>query len=240
MRRALAFPSCLLLTCEAAWITGQAGESCTAACNRTGDSCDAAPMQAVMAACTDSSTVWRLLNSVWSSTGDAKTCTANFMQLVEGSAPVFDSECIVSSNGQTSCDAEPNATFQRLCCCATGCTYDAGYCAEGYTPNSGNTGSSGSTVNEEEMQTWAMIAGFCIGLCCVLGLGGGLYLGRHMMYTRVRNKALNRLDRAAREHQKRSEGDAEASEGSEEMDIAASATVAAEIGPSASGPSTHV
>jgi len=23
-----------------------------------------------------------------------------------------------------------------------------------------------------------MIAGFCIGLCCVLGLGGGLYLGR--------------------------------------------------------------
>lgn len=35
-----------------------------------------------------------------------------------------------------------------------------------------------------------------------------------MMYTRVRNKALNRLDRAAREHQKRSEGDAEASEGS--------------------------
>ena len=34
------------------------------------------------------------------------------------------------------------------------------------------------------------------------------------MYTRVRNKALNRLQRASQEQQKRSEGDAEASDGS--------------------------
>lgn len=49
-----------------------------------------------------------------------------------------------------------------------------------------------------------------------LGMSGWPFAcpARHMMYTRVRNKALNRLERAAQEHQKRSEGDAEASEGS--------------------------
>ena len=52
-----------------------------------------------------------------------------------------------------SCTAAPNATSQRLCCCASDCNFDAGYCAEGYSPNTQTAAPTGGSATNED-DTW--------------------------------------------------------------------------------------
>ena len=65
--------------------------------------------------------------------------------------------------GSTSCDGSPSPTSRRLCCCATTCAFDTGYCAEGYVPSSGDDTATDDT-NIEELQTIGWIAGFGVGI----------------------------------------------------------------------------
>lgn len=58
-----------------------------------------------------------------------------------------------STTAMRSCTTAPNATSQRLCCCASDCDFDAGYCAEGYSPNTQTAApTGGSETNEDD--TW--------------------------------------------------------------------------------------
>ena len=182
-----------------------------------------------MAGCTDTAALWRLLNSVWSTTGDPKTCSSSLEQL-QGWAPAYDSGCFTSSDGQTSCTTAPNATSQRLCCCASDCDFDAGYCAEGYSPNTQTAApTGGSETNEDEMQMLAMIAGFGIGFVCVIGCGAAFCLGRHLTYSRMKKKAINRLEKAKNAHDWGESHEDKDSEASEEMEVGAKATVPSDV-----------
>lgn len=195
--RALLWHVCLHVA-SGAWITGQDGESCTDTCNRTGSTCNAAPMTAMMNACADNTGAWRLVTAVWATASGAQTCTQNYTT-ADAAAPYYDSDCALSFTGPSSCDALAPTAAVRLCCCGATqdeCQYDAGYCVEGYVYVPTTTKAA---VNVEEMQTIGMIVGFGIGLCFVLSLGIGCTLGRHFMYVRVKRKAMERLKRASTE-----------------------------------------